>query len=81
MMMIIMTAMFAIFSFMYSSAFSIYMITSNVFSLISTIIINKIVDKVEEKKEAAAAQAKYNKRFPGRTYKGESKNNNKKGKK
>ena len=48
--MIIMTVMFAIFSFMYSSAFSIYMITSNVFSLLSTLIINAIVDAVENKK-------------------------------
>ena len=56
MMMIVMTGMFAIFSFMYSSAFSIYLIVSNVFSLGSTLIINKIVDKVaatkDEKKEA-----------------------------
>ena len=48
--MIIMTVMFAIFSFMYSSSFSIYMITSNVFSLISTLIINAIVDATENKK-------------------------------
>ena len=48
--MIIMTVMFAIFSFMYSSAFSIYMITGNVFSLISTLVINAIVDSTEKKK-------------------------------
>ena len=65
--MIIMTGMFAIFSFMYSSAFSIYMITSNVLSLISTIVINKLVDVVEAKKEAKALLEKYNKRFVGRT--------------
>ncbi len=57
--MIIMTAMFAIFSFMYSSAFSIYMIVSNVFSMASTLIINKAVDAVAEKKEAEALRAKY----------------------
>ena len=57
--MIIMTAMFAIFSFMYSSAFSIYMIVSNVFSMASTLIINKVVDAVAEKKEAEALRAKY----------------------
>ena len=45
MMLFMMTGMFAIFSFMYSSAFSIYMITSNLFSLASTLIINKFVDK------------------------------------
>ena len=41
---VIMTVMFAGFSFYYSSAFSIYMIVSSVFSLISTLIINKFVD-------------------------------------
>ncbi len=57
--MIIMTGMFAIFSFMYSSAFSIYMITSNLFSLASMLIINKLVDSKMEKKEAAASVKKY----------------------
>ena len=63
MMMIIMTGMFAVFSFMYSSAFSIYMIMSNVLSLISTLIINKIVDVREQKKADREVQAKYDKRF------------------
>ena len=49
MMLFMMTGMFAIFSFMYSSAFSIYMITSNLFSLASTLIINKFVDSKLEK--------------------------------
>lgn len=66
MMMVMMTGMFAIFSFMYSSAFSIYMITSNLFSLMSTLIINKAVDTSIAKKEAEKEQAKYNQRFPGR---------------
>ena len=57
--MIIMTAMFAIFSFMYSSAFSIYMIVSNLFSMLSTLVINKSVDAVSEKKEEEALRAKY----------------------
>ena len=65
--MIIMTGMFAIFSFMYSSAFSIYMIMSNVISLFSTILINKVVDSKLAKKEAAALQAKYDKRLPKAT--------------
>ncbi len=69
MMMITMTIMFGVFSFLYSSAFSIYMIVSNVFSLVSTLIINKFVDMAEEKKEQKALQEKYNKRLPrtGRT--------------
>ena len=64
--MVIMTVMFAFFAFMYSSAFSIYMIMSNVLSLISTLIINKIVDINESKKEEKALIEKYNKRFAGR---------------
>ena len=60
MMLVIMTVMFAVFSFMYSSAFSIYMIMSNVLSLFSTLIINKVVDVVEAKKEEKALLKKYN---------------------
>ena len=52
--MVIMTVMFAVFSFMYSTAFSIYMIMSNVLSLISMLVINKIVDVTIEKKEEQA---------------------------
>ena len=70
MMMITMTIMFAIFSFMYSAAFSIYMIMSNLISLGSTLVINKLVDKMIEKREEKAMQEKYNQRFPGRVYKG-----------
>ena len=62
--MIIMTVMFGVFSFMSSSAFSIYMIMSNLFSLASTLIINKLVDISEHKKEQKALQAKYDKRLP-----------------
>ena len=57
--MVIMTGMFAIFSFMYSSAFSIYMITSNIFSLVSTLIINKIVDMKMAKKESVKELKRY----------------------
>ena len=49
--MITMTLMFAIFSFMYSSAFSIYLIISNLFSMLSTMIINKAVDYADKKKK------------------------------
>ena len=67
--MIIMTVMFAFFSFMYSGAFSIYMIMSNLTSLLSTLVINKVVDRRLEKKAEEALQARYNQRFPGRVYK------------
>ena len=73
--MIIMTVMFAAFSFMYSSAFSIYMVMSNLFSLASTLLINKFVDIAEHKKEQKALQEKYNQRLPQNRQ-----NNDKKGK-
>lgn len=77
--MVMMTGMFAIFSFMYSAAFSIYLITSNLFSLASTLIINKVVDTKEYKKAEMALQAKHNQRFPGRVSSASSdkKNDNK----
>mgnify|MGYP002796842224 FL=1 len=65
---VIMTLMFAVFSFMYSAAFSIYMVTSNILSLIMTIVINKAVDVAMRKKEERELQEQYNKRFPGRVY-------------
>ncbi len=64
--MIIMTIMFAVFSFMYSAAFSLYMIVGNIVSLGSTMLINKVVDVVETKREEKKLQAEYDKRFPGR---------------
>ena len=64
--MIVMTLMFGIFAFMYSSAFSIYMITSSIFSLLSTMLINKLVDISMNKKEAQAMQEKYTRTLPGR---------------
>ena len=73
--MIMMTGMFAFFAFMYSSAFSIYMIMSNMLSLISTLIINKLVDISERRKEEKALVEKYNKRF---AYRAPSTSNEKK---
>ena len=51
MMLIMMTGMFAIFSFMYSSAFSTYLIVSNLFSMLSMFVINKFVDSADKKKQ------------------------------
>ena len=81
MMLIIMTVMFAIFAFMYSAAFSIYMVTSNILSLIMTLVINKVVEIVMNKKEEKALQEQYNKRFPGRVYVPEKDKDKKAGKK
>ncbi len=65
-MLVVMTGMFAVFSFMYSSAFTIYLVTSNVFSLLSTLIINKLVDRNAAKKDAKAAEIKNDARMTGR---------------
>ncbi|MBE5744966.1 MAG: membrane protein insertase YidC [Clostridiales bacterium] len=78
--MIVMTIVFGVFSFMYSSAFSIYMITSNIFSLASTLIINKCVDVSEHKREQKALQEKFNRRLP-RTSNADKKGNGKNKKK
>ena len=63
--MVIMTIMFGIFSFLYSAAFSIYMVVSSIFSLGSTVVINKMVDAAMSKKEAEAMKAKYTRKLPG----------------
>lgn len=49
---VIMTLMFAVFAFMYSAAFSIYMVTSNLTSLITTLVINKLVDVAMRKRKS-----------------------------
>ncbi|MGN1052702.1 MAG: YidC/Oxa1 family membrane protein insertase [Candidatus Scatosoma sp.] len=78
MMMIVMTVMFAIFSFMYSAAFSIYMVTSNIVSMLTTLVINKVVDIRMAKAEEKKLQQKYDNRFPNRTYKKEKNKKDKK---
>ena len=74
MMMVIMTIMFGVFSFMYSAAFSIYMIMSNVLSLFSTLIINFFVDRSKDKKE----QEQEYKKLSGRASRTAGMKNNKK---
>ncbi len=53
-MMILMPVMYGIFAFMYSSAFSIYMITNTTYSIITTLIINKAMNVWFAKKEEAS---------------------------
>ena len=64
MMMIIMPIIFGVFSFFYSAAFSIYMIISSLYSVLSTLIINLIIDRKFRKVEEQEIQDKYNKRIP-----------------
>ncbi|MBO5713634.1 MAG: membrane protein insertase YidC [Clostridia bacterium] len=58
-----MPIMFGFFAFMYSSAFSLYLIVSTVFSTISTVIINKITEKNFAKYVQKEEEDKYNKRY------------------
>lgn len=62
MMMVMMPLIFGFFSFFYSAAFSIYMIVNTAYSLISTLIINKIVsvrfDKNIDKKNKKKLQGR-----------------------
>lgn len=63
-MMIVMPIIFGVFAFMYSAAFSIYMIVSNLFGILSTVLINLIIDRKFAKIEEKEIQEKYSKRIP-----------------
>ncbi len=63
MMMWMMPIMFGVFSFMYTASFSLYLIVSTVFSTLSTMIINVIVEKSFERKLKKEEEEKYNKRY------------------
>ena len=63
-MMIVMPVIYGIFAFFYSAAFTIYMITSSIYNVVSTLIINAIIDRRFRKKEEQEIQEKYNKRVP-----------------
>lgn len=63
-MLIVMPIVFGIFSFFYSAAFSIYMIVSNIFSILSTLSINFFIDRKFAKIEEQEIREKYNKRIP-----------------
>ena len=56
-MMFLMPVMFGVFSFMYSAAFSIYMITNTLYGLITTLIINKVVTVRFEKQPVKTASS------------------------
>lgn len=51
MMKFVLPIMFGIFAFIYTSAFSIYMIVSSLFSTLSTVLISLIVESIFKKKE------------------------------
>ncbi len=51
-MLIMMPLIYGVFSFLYSAAFSLYMITNTLYGLITTLIINKVMDVSFAKQEA-----------------------------
>ncbi len=59
MMLVMMPIIYGIFAFMYSASFSIYMITSSVFSMLTMLIINKLVDIWFKNKEAKGELDEY----------------------
>ena len=64
MMMIIMPLIYAIFAFMYSAAFSIYMVMSSAISIVVTLLSNLILGIVFKKKEDDMIREKYSRRLP-----------------
>lgn len=64
MMLIIMPIIYAIFAFMYSAAFSIYMTMSSLISIIVTLLSNLFIGKAFKKKEEEALKAKYTRVLP-----------------
>lgn len=77
MMMIIMPLIYAVFAFMYSAAFSIYMTMSSVVSIAVTLISNLIIGKVFSKKEEEELKQKYTRTIPGRNPQDKKKNGKK----
>ncbi len=59
MMMFVMPIIFGVFAFMYSAAFSIYMVMSSVVSLAVTLLANFFIDRVFKKKEEKEVAARY----------------------
>ena len=63
MMLIIMPLIYAIFAFMYSAAFSIYMTMSSVISLLTTVISNLIIGRVFKKRETEKAKERVTRKY------------------
>ena len=63
MMLIIMPLMYAVFAFMYSAAFSIYMVMSSVISLLITLLSNLIIGRIFKKKEEKKATASITRKY------------------
>ena len=81
MMLIMMPLIYAVFAFMYSAAFSIYMTMSSIIAILVTVFSNLIIGRVFAKKEDEAIREKYTRTVPWkRSGEGDDKKNNKKNK-
>ncbi len=63
-MLVVMPLIYAVFAFMYSAAFSIYMTMSSVISLVITLLSNVILDRIFNKKEEEQTKAQYGRKLP-----------------
>ncbi len=63
-MMIMMPLIYAIFAFMYSSAFSLYMTMSSVIGILVTVISNVVIGRIFAIKEAEEVKKKYTRELP-----------------
>ena len=63
MMLIIMPLIYAVFAFMYSAAFSIYMVMSSVISLLTTVFANLIIGRIFKKKEEAKVKESVTRKY------------------
>ncbi len=70
-MLVMMPLIFAVFAFLYSAAFSIYMVVSTVISLLVTVFCNLALGHIFRKKEEAEIKARYTRDVPWK--KGENK--------
>ncbi len=62
-MLFVMPLLYAVFAFLYSAAFSIYMIISSVIALLVTILCNLVLNHIFKKKEEAAIKAQYGRKL------------------
>ena len=63
MMLVVMPLIYAVFAFMYSAAFSIYMTVSSVISLLTTVIANFIIGRVFKKREETKIQEQVTRKY------------------
>lgn len=71
-MLIVMPLIYAVFAFMYSAAFSIYMVMSSALSIIVTLLSNLIIGAVFKKKEEEMLKEKYSRKLPWQQNNGKS---------